>query len=101
MARKIRITEAQLEKCLNENDEINVAYKKPANGTPTTTDMHNQLYSAKKSAPNADINLQVSQSDLGVNEMKSYTKNEINEARVKNLRRKSEVFTKKQLKTLR
>lgn len=79
--RKIYISEAQLRqlsKMIAENGEMTVAYKAPANGTPSTTDMQNQLRDAQRKAPNTKVNLQVGSEDLNLSESEDYEGNDLN-----------------------
>lgn len=105
MAKKIRMTESQVIECmakLIKEDELNIAYQKPTNGqSPSVGDMQNQVRSAKKTAPNADVNLSVSSQDLNITENKknrvTYTKAQLKEARRKKLNENSTVYTKQEL----
>ena len=104
MKRKIHITESQLQeitkqiaKNLNEDGELNVSYQKPANGVASIPDMTTQVQNAKKAAPNADVQLNVSSKDLNITE--TYTKRQIKEARLNKLVKESvRVIKKKNLK---
>jgi hypothetical protein len=101
--RKIfRITEEQLAKFMSNGlcEDMNIAYQKPANGIASTTDMKQQITNAKKAAPGAKVNLEVSSDDLGVNEeMKpnTFTKKQLKEARLKMLRETSKAYKKSEL----
>lgn len=105
MKRKIHITESQLQEIakkisegLNEDSELNVSYQKPANGVASIPDMTQQIQNAKKAAPNADVQLNVSSKDLNL-EGKSITKRQIKEARLNKLVKESvRVVKKKNLK---
>lgn len=101
MQKKFRFTEEQvkgfMKKCLTE-DDMTVAYQKPSNGVISTTDMANQARNAQKQAPSARIKLEVSSEDLGVNESKNtFTKKQLNETRLKMLKKNSVSYKKSDL----
>jgi len=93
-----RFVDRKAKQCckLEEEDELNIAYKKPANGQATTSDMKQQIINAKKQAPNSNVNLVVGGEDL--NESKQiYTKKQLKEAKLKMLRDNSVTMKKKDL----
>lgn len=100
MKRTFRFTESQIKNILSKsiNEDLNVAYQKPANGVASTTDMKQQVTNAKKMAPGAGkINLEVSSEDLGVNESKTYTKQQLKEAKLKMLKENTITYKKSDL----
>lgn len=104
MARHFRMTNEQVNKCmareLKEENQITVAYQKPATGGATISTMQQQLNNAKKNlAPGADVNLEVTGSDLNITEGSCcYTKKQLMEAKRKSLAKNTKtVCTKKQI----
>ena len=99
MGRIVHFTESQVNgimERLNE-DDLNVSYQKPATGTPSIPDMEQQIRNAKKSAPNANVHLDVSQADLNVMESKGgFTKKQLKEAKLKYLKENSVSYSKKE-----
>lgn len=97
--RNLYFTEGQIRKFVQKiyEDELNIAYQKPATGTISVDDMKQQLMNAKKSAPGAKVNLEVSGSDLGLSES-VVTKKQLKEARLRYLKDNSVSVKKKDLK---
>ena len=99
MGKRFIFTEEQFTKFVQKQleEDMNVAYQAPSNGVASTTDMKQQLTNAKKNAPGAKINLEVSSDDLGLTESYCLTKKQLQEARIKSLRANSKSVKKKDL----
>lgn len=104
--KKIHITESQLnylKSKINEttSDEITIDAQPEPNGSVTTQGLKTQYNDAKtKVGSGTNVKISVDGADLkeGVDETRMFTKKQIQEARIANLRKNCTVYKKKNLK---